>query len=108
MQGRLLALALPCEVRPDAASASRSQATGRLAVTMPKEDRGALLDITCLRPAPGQKARGGKAAGGGGGENGSGSSMPSLVGAGSKQGMQRAAVAAAAGEGEEGDELPPL
>ncbi len=38
VQGRLLQLRLPCEVRPDSSKAERSTATGHLLVTMPKED----------------------------------------------------------------------
>lgn len=38
VQGRLLQLRLPCEVRPDSSKAERSAATGHLLLTMPKED----------------------------------------------------------------------
>lgn len=38
VQGRLLQLRLPCEVRPDSSKAERSTASGHLLVTMPKED----------------------------------------------------------------------
>ncbi len=38
LQGRLLQLRLPCEVRPDSSKAERSAATGHLLLTMPKED----------------------------------------------------------------------
>ena len=38
VQGRLLQLRLPCEVRPDSSKAERSTATGHLLITMPKED----------------------------------------------------------------------
>ena len=38
VQGRLLQLCLPCEVRPDSSKAERSAATGHLLLTMPKED----------------------------------------------------------------------
>lgn len=38
IQGRLLQLRLPCEVRPDSSKAERSAVTGNLLLTMPKED----------------------------------------------------------------------
>ena len=38
VQGRMLQLRLPCEVRPDCSKAERSAATGHLLLTMPKED----------------------------------------------------------------------
>ena len=41
VQGRLLQLRLPCEVRPDSSKAERSAATGHLLLTMPKEDASA-------------------------------------------------------------------
>ena len=45
IKGRLLQLALPDDVSPDASTARRSQATGRLVVTMPK------AQAACPRPA---------------------------------------------------------
>ena len=52
VKGRLLQLKLPCEVRPDASSAQRSKATGRLVLDMPKMDPAANLDLACLRIDP--------------------------------------------------------
>ena len=40
IRGRLLQLRLPEEVRPDASSARRSRASGRLVVSMPKLEAG--------------------------------------------------------------------
>ena len=41
IKGRLLQLVLPAEVRPDASTAQRSRASGRLVLTMPKACEGA-------------------------------------------------------------------
>ncbi len=38
LQGMLLQLELPAEVKPSRSSARRSNASGRLVITMPKED----------------------------------------------------------------------
>lgn len=101
---------LPCEVRPDAAAASHSQASGRLTVTMPKEDHRAALDITCLRPAAGEKAT---KAQGGNRERGCvpgtlASDSHRLMASGGNAGMQRATVAAAGCDGKNEEQLPPL
>jgi protein TilB len=50
IKGRLLQLLLPCEVRPDASNAQRSTLSGRLVLTMPKEDVKAYVDVAKIRP----------------------------------------------------------
>ncbi|KAJ9516041.1 hypothetical protein QJQ45_024441 [Haematococcus lacustris] len=62
IKGKLLQLLLPCEVKPDASSAQRSQATGRLVLTMPKEDKLAPLNIALLRPKQASAAAQGQSA----------------------------------------------
>mmetsp|Transcript_29508 Transcript_29508/g.65337 ORF Transcript_29508/g.65337 Transcript_29508/m.65337 type:complete len:438 (+) Transcript_29508:154-1467(+) len=57
IKGRLLQLLLPCEVRPDAATAQRSTLTGTLQITMPKERPGEkLVDPAHMRPVNGEPA----------------------------------------------------
>ncbi|KXZ50719.1 hypothetical protein GPECTOR_15g403 [Gonium pectorale] len=69
VKGKLLQLLLPCEVRPDAATAQRNTTTGQLVVTMPKEDPSQpIMDVAKLRPkqpgttgtAPAAAAAGGR------------------------------------------------
>eukprot|EP00887_Chlorella_sp_A99_P007514 scaffold2.g7514.t1 len=117
IKGRLLQLLLPAEVRPDGATARRSRATGRLVLTMPKERPGeGGWDVSRARPA---RAAAGVLGAGGGGRRGRcrattepQQGMVSLVGQHGRgeAGMQRAAVceAAADGEADEEDALPPL
>ena len=50
MQGKLLQLELPAEVKPSLATAQRSNATGNLLLTMPKEHPDAAhYDVACSR-----------------------------------------------------------
>lgn len=50
IKGRLLQLLLPCEVRTDASTAQRSNATGRLQITMPKENpQEVVVDVAHIR-----------------------------------------------------------
>ena len=50
MQGKLLQLELPAEVKPSLATAQRSNATGSLLLTMPKEHPDATYyDVACSR-----------------------------------------------------------
>ena len=50
MQGKLLQLKLPAEVKPSLATAQRSNATGNLLLTMPKEHPDAAhYDVACSR-----------------------------------------------------------
>ncbi|GAX78534.1 hypothetical protein CEUSTIGMA_g5974.t1 [Chlamydomonas eustigma] len=51
IKGKLLQLLLPCEVRPDTSTAQRSNATGRLVITMPKESPGKELNMAHVRPS---------------------------------------------------------
>jgi protein TilB len=53
IKGRLLQLILPCEVKSDAAIAQRSQATGKLQLTMPKLNESEVLtDVAHIKPKP--------------------------------------------------------
>lgn len=45
----MLQLQLPAEVKPDASTAKRSELTGHLLLTMPKEDPSHALDLSCCR-----------------------------------------------------------
>ena len=106
IKGRLLQLLLPTEVLPDAATARRCKANGRLVITMPKESPGDrhAWDVTRTRPArdncsPGNQqvavAR---------------TSAPPCLG-GKVRGvpmLQPAAVTIAAAASDGGDDLPPL
>lgn len=50
LQGHLLQLVLPVEVKPGASAAQRSATTGNLLLTMPKEDPAATaIDQSCWR-----------------------------------------------------------
>ena len=50
MQGKLLQLELPAEVKPSLATAQRSDVTGNLLLTMPKEHPDAAhYDVACSR-----------------------------------------------------------
>ena len=52
LQGHLLQLVLPVEVKPGASAAQRSATTGNLLLTMPKEDPAAkAIDQSCWRSA---------------------------------------------------------
>ncbi|GFR47789.1 hypothetical protein Agub_g9558 [Astrephomene gubernaculifera] len=51
VKGKLLQLLLPCEVRPDAATAQRNMSNGHLLLTLPKEDPDQpIIDVAKLRP----------------------------------------------------------
>ncbi|KAG2454244.1 hypothetical protein HYH02_001278 [Chlamydomonas schloesseri] len=51
VKAKLLQLLLPCEVRPDAATAQRNMTTGQLVITMPKENPAEpITDVAKLRP----------------------------------------------------------
>lgn len=64
IKGKLLQLLLPCEVRADAANAQRSTLTGRLVVSMPKENPCAEVNIALIRPKQASQQGPGAAAGG--------------------------------------------
>lgn len=50
IKGRLLQLLLPAEVKPDSSVAQRSNASGRLVLTMPKENpQQVVVDVACTR-----------------------------------------------------------
>ena len=107
-RGRLLQLALPVEVRPDAAVAQRSRTTGNLLVTMPLASEaaagrgGAAAAIGVLRP---------ENAAGAGGRAGGRSGKDGARGGGAQPELLPAVVSAAAGAGASGvddDDLPPL
>lgn len=49
IKGKLLQLLLPCEVRPDAARAQRSQASGRLVLELPKARPDAEPNVALMR-----------------------------------------------------------
>eukprot|EP00798_Chlamydomonas_sp_ICE-L_P007762 gene7762-947_t len=56
IKGRLLQLVLPCEVKPDASNAQRSNVSGNLQLTMPKENpRDKSIDLSHVRPAQGKE-----------------------------------------------------
>ncbi|PNW70942.1 hypothetical protein CHLRE_17g739850v5 [Chlamydomonas reinhardtii] len=134
VKGKLLQLLLPCEVRPDAATAQRNMTTGQLMLTMPKENPGEpITDVSKLRPkvpgtsgtasvsavaavaaaaaaagAAGAAGRGGGAGAAGGG--GSGTSIYNIVKKPGEadfvmQEVRKAAVVAAA---DDDDEPPAL
>lgn len=53
LQGLLLQLQLPQEVKPDQSSAQRAATTGRLLLRMPKENPGDRhVDLACCRWGP--------------------------------------------------------
>ncbi|PRW34002.1 tilB-like protein [Chlorella sorokiniana] len=105
-RGRLLQLALPAEVRPDAAVAQRSKTTGNLLVTMPLAAASAVgtpggsAPVGVLRP---ENAAGGKASGRGSKAAVRGAEVPELVPA-----LVSTAAAAGAAAGNDDDDLPPL
>jgi protein TilB len=92
-QGRLLQLRLSAEVRPGAAVARRSKATGRLVITMPV-DKGEVAATA----AKGRAQWGAAAAQRGG------RPLPSHA---PGIGMQQAQVCVTSASGEEGEDLPP-
>lgn len=107
-RGHLLQLALPAEVRPDAAVAQRSKTTGNLLVTMPLASEAApgtggnaVAAIGVLRP---------ENAAGAGSKAGERSNKGGTRGAGAQPELLPAVVSAAAVRGSGGDEddLPPL
>jgi hypothetical protein len=57
IKGKLLQLRLPCDVRPDQASARRAKITGHLLLIMPKSaPDDPTLDLACLRQRPDRQA----------------------------------------------------
>lgn len=104
-RGRLLQLALPAEVRPDAAVAQRSKTTGNLLVTMPlaapaATGTGGGAARSVLRP---ENAAGSKVGGRGGKAAVRGAEVPELAPA-----LVRTAEAGGAGAEDAEDDLPPL
>lgn len=114
VKGRLLQLALPAEVAPDAAVAQRSKTTGNLLITMPLADSSA-----CLRPRAAAAAVGAENAAGAGNCGPAGGSSNRVGGKAAVLALAApeelkpalvTVVAAGAGSGgdDEDDDLPPL
>lgn len=103
-RGRLLQLALPAEVRPDAAVAQRSKTTGNLLVTMPlaAAEGGSSAAVGVLRPENAAGA-GGKAGGRGSKAAVRGAEVPELPPV-----LVSAAQTAGAAGAAADDDLPPL
>ncbi|KAG1680975.1 hypothetical protein FOA52_009934 [Chlamydomonas sp. UWO 241] len=105
IKGRLLQLHLPCEVRTGASAAQRSNASGRLAITMPKEDPSQPVhNVAAVRPRVAGTT--GAAAPGAGGGGGGSAGAVGAAGRGGRKEVREAEVTAL--EEDDDDFVPDL